>query len=251
MKCLIADDEPHSLKSIEILLENISELTIVARCHDGQEALSQIILHKPDLILLDIQMPGMNGFEVAQQVIGHYHPQIIFVTAYDEYAIQAFDINAVDYIVKPYDDARFYKALNRATERHKNKQIPDVDYQAAASKYQSLKSSYIRHVSVKKGNSIKFVEVQTIIWIEAADQYCNIHTSTENYLMRESMRFFEEHLEPSLFFRANRSAIVNISCIRELQLYKKNRYLIILTNGQEVELGAGKLASLKQLKAFG
>lgn len=251
MKCLIADDEPHALRSIEILLEKVPDLTVVATCNDGQEALNQIILHRPDLILLDIQMPGLNGFEVAEQVLTHYHPQIVFITAYDEYAIRAFDINAVDYIVKPYDDLRFYKALNRAKERYENTNLPQANYQAAVSTYQSFQSTQIRHISVRTGNSIKFVEDQSIVWIEAADQYCNIHTASENHLIRESMRFFEENLDPKLFFRASRSAIININYIKELQLYKKNRYLILLKTGDEVELGAGKLEALKQLKSFG
>ena len=251
MKCLIADDEPHALNSIAILLGQVADVEVVATCSDGQEALNQIMLHRPDLIFLDIQMPGLNGFEVAESVVTHYQPQIVFVTAYDEFAIKAFDINAVDYVVKPYEDNRFYKALDRARKRHASTQTPAADYQGAMSTYLSLKPQQLRHISVRKGNSIKFVEDQSIVWIEAADQYCKIHTASESHLIRESMRFFEEKLNPKLFFRASRSAIVNISYIRELQLYKKNRYLILLSNGHEVELGAGKLELLKQLKTIG
>lgn len=246
-KVIIVDDEPQARESIAFLLKEVKDVEIVAECDNGLDAIDAIRTLNPDLVFLDIQMPELNGFEVAEQIDLENRPHIIFVTAFDEYAIRAFDINAIDYILKPYDDDRFYQALEKARERLQSKSsIDQQEIEHLLKVYNSSKEEVLRNLTVRSGNKIVFIEDRSIEWIEAADQYCNIHSSTGDYLVRESMRYYEEKLDPNLFFRAHRSSIINLSAIKELQPFKKGRYVVVLQSGQLVELGHSKLDELKK-----
>ncbi len=247
IKAIIVDDEPQARESISHLLKEVNDVEVVDQCDNGQDAIEAISEHQPDLVFLDIQMPELNGFEVAERIDAESDPYIVFVTAFDEYAIRAFDINAVDYILKPYDDDRFYQALDRARERLESQsKVSRQEIAHLLKVYNNSKEDILRNLTVRSGNKIVFIEDRTIEWIEAADQYCNIHSSKGDYLVRESMRYYEENLDPNLFFRAHRSSIINLSKIKELQPFKKGRYVIVLQSGQLVELGSSKLETLKK-----
>ncbi|MEP5613903.1 MAG: LytTR family DNA-binding domain-containing protein [Cyclobacteriaceae bacterium] len=247
MKIIIVDDEPQAREIISHLLKAIDDVEVVAECDNGLDAIKAISELQPDLVFLDIQMPELNGFEVAEQINLEQAPYIIFVTAFDEYAIKAFEINAVDYILKPYDDDRFYQALERARDLLSTKSTADQQEIAHLLQvYNNSKTAVLRNLTVRSGSKIVFIEDRSIEWIEAADQYCNIHSSKGDYLVRESMRYYEEKLDPNLFFRAHRSSIINLSAIKELQPFKKGRYVVVLQSGQLVELGNSKLEALKK-----
>lgn len=247
IRAIIVDDEPQARESISHLLKEVDDVVVVAQCDNGLDAIKAISRHQPDLVFLDIQMPELNGFEVAEKLDAEKAPFIVFVTAFDEYAIRAFDINAVDYILKPYDDERFYQSLDKARERIDTRStIGQQEIAHLLKVYNNSKEDILRNLTVRSGNKIVFIEDRTIEWIEAADQYCNIHSSKGDYLVRESMRYYEEKLDPNLFFRAHRSSIINLSKIKELQPFKKGRYVVVLQSGQLVELGSSKLETLKK-----
>ena len=158
IKAIIVDDEPQARESISYLLKEVEDVMVVAQCDNGQDALEAIFEHEPDLVFLDIQMPELNGFEVAEQIDLANPPYIVFVTAFDEYAIRAFDINAVDYILKPYDDDRFFQALDRARERMDSKSSVDPQEIAHLLKvYNSGKEDILRNLTVRSGNKIVFI----------------------------------------------------------------------------------------------
>lgn len=246
MKVVIVDDEPHARESIRLLLQAMPEVNIVAECDNGKDAIQAIEANRPELVFLDVQMPEMNGFEVVERFTGRL-PYFVFITAYDAFAIQAFEINAVDYLLKPYEDERFYQAFEKA----KDQLLRDAPLQADVltsliSQYVQGQKEVLKNLSIKVGKKIIFVKDESIRWIEAADQYCTIHTVDKDYLVRESMKFYEERLDPMLFFRIHRSSIVNLTEIKELQPFKKGRYAVILTDGQILELGPNKLEELKK-----
>ena len=245
IRAIIVDDEDQARQIIRLLVKDDLEVEVVAEYNNGQDAIAGIVEHRPDIVFLDIQMPELNGFQVVESVPEGIQPQYIFITAYDEYAVQAFEVNAIDYVLKPYDDDRFYTALNRAKQ-----QLGDAGLSLKMTKLlQSLKDQskdQLRRIVVREGSKVKFIQVNEIIWIEAADQYCKLHTKDGEHLIRESMRYYEQNLDPNSFFRSHRSSIVNLSYVKELQLYKKGSYIIILHDGQTLELGPDRVEKLKR-----
>ncbi len=246
IKAIIVDDEPHAREIISLLLKQRPEVEVVAECDNGLDAVETIKRHKPAVVFLDIQMPELNGFKVIESLQPGPLPIVIFITAFDEYAIRAFEISAIDYILKPYDDDRFFSALDKAEEQLKMQTRPDVqELRQIFNIYNDLQNEMLTTLSIRSGKKILFIPDHAVEWIEAADQYCKIHTADGSHLVRESMKFYEQKLNPKLFYRTHRSSIVNLKFIKELQLYKKGRYAIILKSGQLVELGQGKLDILK------
>lgn len=235
---VIVDDEHLARKRLVRLLDKVDEVELLATCKNGDEAIEAINDQKPTLIFLDIQMPGIGGFDILKQIGNDdYYPNIIFVTAYDEYALRAFEIHALDYLLKPFDEDKFYQSLNRALDiiRQSNSQML---WEKLDSISKSIEDSqeYLSRIMIKNSDRIFFLPVDEIDWIESAGNYVRIHSGDENYLLRETMINMEEKLDPDTFFRVHRSTIVNLDKVKELEQWFHGDYQIIMRNGEKLTL---------------
>jgi two-component system LytT family response regulator len=236
IKTVIVDDEPLACRRIRRLLQTDPEIQVVATCTNGPEAVKAIEQHRPELLFLDIQMPGMNGFGVIE-AIEHIQPQIIFVTAYDRYAIQAFDVHALDYLLKPFDRVRFDAAVARAKTV-----IQQETQRGIARELMSLrdelrvKPKYLDRLVIKSGGRISFLKTQEIDWIEAQGKYVAIHTGKETHVVREGLSSLEGDLNPKKFLRIHRSTIVNLDRIQSLQPWFHGDCKVILYDGTKLML---------------
>jgi len=237
---LIVDDEQPARKKIRSYLAEEANIHSIAEAKDGIEAVQFIQEKKPDLVFLDIQMPGMNGFQVIEAVGIKNMPAVVFVTAYDQYAIDAFEVQAVDYLLKPYDQERFRKSFNRALD-----QIEKIgsgkESSAAVSVMRLLEEinkekQYLQRIMVKRGSRFFFVKSNEIMYISADEKYVKLHTAEDTYLIRETMSRIERHLDPAVFVRIHRSYIVNIDFIKEIQPWSHGDYIVILKNGAKLNL---------------
>ncbi len=235
IRSLLIDDEPFAIEVIETFLKDDPDFEIAGRCDNGFDSVKLINKEKPDLIFLDIQMPEMNGFEVLEALHQRDIPYVIFVTAYDKYAVKAFEINAIDYLLKPYDKERFFDSVRRAKEiilskKDIKRQINNVLETIREEK------KYLDRILIRSGGSVFFLKVDTIDWIEAAAYYVKIHSGDKTYLIREAIGNIERKLDPSLFIRIHRSYIVNMERIRELNQWSYNQYTVLLKNDIELNL---------------
>jgi two-component system LytT family response regulator len=227
IRALIVDDEPLSRERIRMLLAGHPAVRIVGECADGGEAVTAIRAQAPDLVFLDIQMPELDGFDVLQQLEGARMPAVIFVTAYDAYAIRAFEVNAVDYLLKPVDPARFAAALERVTRAR-----PDEVVERVLSVVESMKRPrYRTRFVVRDSNGAFFLPADSITWLEAADNYVRLHTDGGSYLLRETLKGIEASLDPERFVRVHRSAMVNLEKIARVEPWSRGEYAIVLGNG--------------------
>lgn len=235
---LIADDESLARKRLIRLLKKKEEIEIVAVCKGGEDAVGRINETKPMLIFLDIQMPETNGFEVLQKISrDEYYPNIIFVTAYDEYALQAFDVHALDYLLKPFDENKFYASLDRAidiieqsTSHHLWNRLDDMVKTMGNSR------KHLSRVMIKTSERIFFLPSEEIDWIESAGNYVRIHSGKQSYLLRETMTNMEEKLDPDTFYRVHRSTIINLDKVKELEPWFHGDYQVIMENGKKLTL---------------
>lgn len=248
IRVLIIDDEPLARNLIRKYLKDESDIEIVAEAGEGKQAVALIKQLAPDLIFLDIQMPAMSGFGVIEHLTADQIPYIIFVTAYDQYALRAFEVQALDYLLKPFNKTRFQAALQHARDRLAHESPAEI-----TKKVQQLldqlqaRSRYLERIPVKEAGHVRFVRVADIDWIEAAEKYAQLHSAQKTYLIRESMKRLEEVLDPDTFQRVHRSRIVNIDQIREIQPYRKGDYVIILANGVRVYTGKTYRESIRAL----
>lgn len=238
IKTIIVDDEPLAGKRLTTLLRAKDEVELVAVCANGMEAIEAINTKQPDLVFLDIQMPEITGFDVLQNLEDHI-PAIIFVTAYDQYAIKAFEVHAVDYLLKPFDKKRFDDALAQAK---KSLATPRDEAEVLQQKVGDLLESInkdrgpVSRVLVKSSGKYQFVKVQDIEWIESAGNYVRIHTADKGYLIRDTMTNMEQKLQPDLFFRIHRSAIINVDKVKELEQWFHGDYKVTLKNGEKLTM---------------
>jgi len=236
IKTIVVDDEPLARKRLQNLLKEDDEIELLKLCRNGKEAIETILKYSPDLVFLDIQMPEIDGFEVIRRLNMQRIPIIIFVTAYDEYALDAFEVHALDYLLKPFDKKRFYKALNRAKDYLKN------STNKFDSKLESLVQelnptpSYLNRLMVKTSGRVFFVGADEIEWIEASGNYVQLHTGDKSYLIRETMSNMGKKLNPDKFYRIHRSTIVNIECVKELQSWFHGDYMVIMKNGEKLTM---------------
>ncbi len=246
---IIIDDEPMARERIDDLLKNEPDMEVAAHCRNGIEAVESIKNLKPDLIFLDVQMPGLNGLEVLAQLDQENFPETIFVTAYDKYTLQAFSAHALDYLLKPYDDDRFKEALDYARKRMKqeNDNPPQTSDLLAFIKKLDQKDSYIKRIQVKLNQRIILINVDNIDSIEAEGSYVRIHSGGADYLLRESLNSLEKKLDPRQFTRLHRSTIVNIDSIKELQHWSQNEWLALLVNGRKYVVSRGYREKLKNI----
>ena len=237
MRVLIVDDEPLVRRGLAAFLRDCTDVDIVGEAAEGREALTLIRTLRPDLVFLDVQMPEMDGFAVLAQLGADEVPEIIFVTAFDEYALKAFDVHAVDYLLKPFDQERFAVALDRARDRlARNDERQEIGGLLTTL---GRSSAPLQRILVKDDGRITVVAVDEIDWIQAADNYARIHTGRGAFLLRETMRSLEERLDPSVFVRVHRSSIVNLTRVRELHPLFGGEYTIVLTSGDRLTLSRG------------
>lgn len=222
LRVVFVDDEPMGRATLKSLLEKDAEVVIAAECANGTRAIEAVRSEKPDILFLDVQMPGMTGFDVVEALASDELPVVVFVTAYDQYALKAFDVNAVDYLLKPFDDERFEIALQRAKDQVRRESAADMgsklaEVLAMVGDESARKTAEPARLSIHTEGRVQLVEIDTIQWIEAADQYVELHTTEGTHLMRHSMAALENSLDPERFLRIHRSAIVALSCIKTLE----------------------------------
>jgi len=231
MRVLIVDDEPLARERIRTLLSAEPDIELVGEANDGASAVSAIRTLSPELVFLDVQMPEMDGFAVLEQLSLASMPAVIFVTAFDRYAIKAFEVCALDYLLKPFDRERFSKAVERA------RSASDIGarVRAALEKWNE-RPKFTDRLVVRSGGRVFFLRVEEVDWIEAAGNYVRLHSGGEEHLYRETMSRMEAILDPARFARIHRSAIVNIDCVKELHPLFRGDYQVVLRNGRKMTL---------------
>ena len=231
IKAIIVDDEKLGRDIIKEYLDDHPQVEIVAECRDAHEALDAIDRYHPNLIFLDIQMPEINGFELLEML--EDPPKVIFSTAYDQYAIKAFEVNAVDYLLKPYDTERFNLALERAIHSINSDEGQD-DTIKKLLKSNQPSAQYLERLLIKQAGRIVIISCKEISSIKALDDYAEIRTPKESYLIQQSLHHLEERLNPDQFVRVHRSFIVNIDAIRDIVALSSSRYKLFLKDGKEI-----------------
>jgi two-component system, LytTR family, response regulator len=237
IRALIIDDEPLARQSVRRFLKNHADIEILGDCGDGQSAIDTILAKKPDLVFLDVQMPELDGFAVVNRVGAEGMPATIFVTAYDQYALAAFDANAVDYLLKPFGKTRFDRALVRARERialHLNHESVQRFIEAMENIGTSRK--YIDRLPVTENGRVVLVKTKDIQWIESAGNYARVHTHASSHEIRETLSNLEGRLDPGEFVRIHRSAIVNLQYVKEVQPWFHGYHVVVLESGQKLRM---------------
>jgi two-component system, LytTR family, response regulator len=239
-RVLIADDEPLARERLRTLLQDEPGMEIVGEAGDGLRAAESILALTPDIVFLDVQMPGADGFDVIEAVGADRMPCVIFVTAFDRYALRAFDVHALDYLLKPFDRERFRQSVARARQQMTRTNGGDVERRIAAlmDDLRPAKQKTDRFV-VKSGGRIFFVRTSEIDWIEAAGNYVKLHVGADTHLIRETMNAVEGRLSPEAFVRIHRCHIVNIEQVRELQPWFNGEYVVFLKSGTRLTLSRG------------
>lgn len=248
IRTIIVDDEPIARRGLRAQLGEEKDIEIVSECRNGREAVAAITEHSPDLVLLDVQMPELDGFGVLAQVGVERMPAVIFVTAYDRYALHAFEVHALDYLLKPIDPDRFTRALQHARMQLEGNNLENVSRQLQ-NLLDDLKPArkHLERLAIKSGGRIFFLNVPEIDWIEAADNYVKLHIGGDEHLLRETMNSLEKRLDPNQFVRIHRSRIVNVKRIRHLEPLFHGEYDITLRDGTRLESGRGYRDRLQRL----
>ncbi|MCX6317964.1 MAG: LytTR family transcriptional regulator DNA-binding domain-containing protein [Bacteroidetes bacterium] len=241
-KVIIIDDEPLARSIVIEYLQHHTQLELVQECGDGFEGLKAIMQHKPDLIFLDIQMPKITGFEMLELI--EQPPAVIFTTAFDEYAIKAFESHAVDYLLKPFNRERFDKAITK-WEEQKSK-APDKSTQDLLDAV-SLSPSQSQRIVVKNGSKIKIIPVHDVFYLEAADDYVKVHTQEGYFLKNKTMNHFEQALDGEQFVRSHRSYIVNVQQITRIDPNEKDNHVAVLRSGARVPVSRSGYGKLKEV----
>lgn len=243
IRAIIVDDEPLARDGLSLLLEEEADIHVEAQCANGEEAIAAITSKKPDVLFLDIEMPGMNGFDVIREIGLQHMPQVIFVTAYNQYAVEAFEFHAMDYLLKPLRKDRLQSSLRRLRQ-----QLEQADTSESSNKLNSILELFKQlpgangndnadRIIVKSHGHIHFLNASEIFWVEASGDYVTIHTAEKSHLLRETMHNMEKRLEPHGFKRIHRSSIINLDFVSELKTGKNNDYQVVLKDGTELNLG--------------
>ncbi len=259
LSLLIIDDEEEAREGLRVMLEQLPDISLLGMCKNGLEAIREIIRLKPDLILLDIQMPEINGFEVLNSLPPELRPAVIFVTAYDQYALKAFEVHAIDYLLKPFTNERFFQALAHA-RAHVQKQSIQQKLEKLLQTYREEQNRddagqlitdkkeaedlIPNRLIVKSSGKIYFLSYEEIEWVEAYDYYVKIHVKGRFFLVRESMKRMQERLPGTLFARIHKSSIIQIDQIRELEPHFNGEYMVHLKNGLKLKLSRNYKAEL-------
>jgi two-component system LytT family response regulator len=247
VRALIVDDEPAARAALRSLLDEDPEVEIVGEAADGRSAISEIERQTPDLVFLDVQMPEMDGFTALRRLSPSRRPVVVFVTAYDRYALQAFDVHAVDYLLKPFGDDRFRRAL-----AHAKAQVRQGDTTSLGKQLQALldtvgkagpghrpPADYLERLTVRSSGRVTIIRMKEVDWFEAKGDYVRVHAGRGEHLLRETMKALEAQLDPACFVRIHRSTIVNLDRIKELQPFFRGEYVLILQDGTRLKLARG------------
>ncbi len=244
IRTIIIDDEKLARNIIKNYVNEHSEIELIAECSNGFDGIKSINEMKPDIVFLDIQMPKLNGFEMLELL--EEHPVIIFSTAYDEYAVKAFDMNATDYLLKPYSYERFDEALERAVKKLNSNQKDSQNFnQIIESAVQN--EGYLNRIVVKQNQKVEIIPVDTITYFEAQDDYVQIVCEQGKFLKQKTMKYFEKHLDPEDFVRIHRSYIANIPEIKKIELFEKGSYKVILSDQSKLPISKSGYAKLKEI----
>jgi len=250
IRVIIADDEPSARSHLRLMLESEAGVQVLAECDDGNETVNAVRAHKPDLLVMDARVLGMNGLPVLHPVPSAERPLIIFTSPHDGYAARAFEEQALDYLLKPLDQKRLHAAIERTRaeilktqDRHLTRRL--LDFLAEA----KSESPMDRRLVVKAEGRVVFLKMDEIDWIEAAANYVRLQAGSQSYLMREGISHIAARLDPSQFLRIHRSIIVNVQRMKELQPCNRGEYMVILTSGKELSCSRGYRARLQQLIA--
>jgi len=248
LRAIIVDDEPPARNKIRELLKSDADVEIIDECSNGREAVQSITTNSPDLVFLDIQMPELDGFGVIEAIGPEQLPAVIFVTAYDQYAVHAFEVHAIDYLLKPFDRQRFQTALNRAKDHLHSDHREELNQQlnTLLRQLKGPKKQAERFV-VKSGGRVFFLKNDEIDWIEAAGNYVRLHIGNETHLLRETMSAIQKKLDPALFIRIHRSTFVNIEKIKELQPWFHGEYVVIMRDGTQLTMSRSYRSTLPEL----
>ncbi len=249
IRTLVVDDEPMARERVLSLLQQEEDVEVVGECSDGSQALAAIQHHAPDLVFLDVQMPELDGFAVLEAIGGNRMPAVVFVTAFDQYAVRAFDAQAIDYVLKPIDTERFRRALQRARSHLAH---PDDAFARRVSEV--LKSidrgalqRYPARLAIRSEGRVRLLDIDEVDRIVAAGNYVEIHTGAKQHLLRETMTSLESRLDPQRFVRVSRAAIVSIARIREVQPLFNGDFVVLLKNGAQVNGSRRYRAALEVL----
>jgi two-component system LytT family response regulator len=239
-KIIIIDDEPLARSIVAEYLQDVKDVEIVAECNDGFEGIKAIAQHQPALIFLDIQMPKINGFEMLELLTDT--PSVIFTTAFDEYAIKAFETNAIDYLLKPFSKERFDHAIEKwNTKRTANSKGNLQQFIESTVKQPEEKNRIV----VKKGSDIRIIPVEEVLYIEAYDDYVKIFLKDSYYLKKKTMNYYEQVLDETSFFRVHRSFIINLNQLTKIEALEKNNYVAILKNDKRIPISRNSYTRLK------
>jgi two-component system LytT family response regulator len=243
----VTDDEPIARRRIRRFLRAESNVDVIGECANGREAIDAIREHRPDLVFLDVQMPACDGFGVIQQLGAEQPPAVVFVTAYDEYALKAFEVHAIDYLLKPFGRDRFAQTLQHAREHLERRRAGDLGKRLMAL-VQDIKPEpqKLDRLVVKSGGRVFFLRTQEIDWIEAAGNYVRLHLGEDSHLFRETMNNMEGRLDLQRFVRIHRSRIVNTDRIKEMQPWFNGEYVVVLQNGTRLTLSRGYREKLQE-----
>ena len=261
IRALIVDDESLARRGLSLRLAAFPDIEILGQCSNGREALASITEQHPDLVFLDIQMPGLNGFDVVRALQAEQMPLIVFVTAFNEYALDAFDVHAVDYVLKPVDEDRLAKTIARVRQQLAQK-ASESDKQRlmnfigdiTGEQYSSVdevfsragnESSYPTRLSIKDKNETTLVDIKDIAWVDAAGDYMCLHTGQQTHIMRCTMKELERYLNPALFQRIHRSTIINLDHVDKIQNHINGEFFLLLKNGTRLKMSRGYKEKIK------
>jgi two-component system LytT family response regulator len=249
IRTIIADDELLARKKLRVLLGSEPGIYVVAECQDGKQTIAAVHAHKPDLLLLDIRMPDLDGFQVLERVLAGEMPVVVFTTAYDQYAIRAFEADALDYLLKPFDGERLHHAIERARaellkshDHNLTGRILDLLAEA-----RPASRPVDRRLVIRAGGRVVFLDLDEVDWIGAAANYVKLSVDSNSYLLREGIGHISERLDPGRFVRIHRSTIVNVRKIKELQPCDSGEYIAVLKNGKELACSRGYRMELQRL----
>ncbi|HEU4570509.1 MAG TPA: LytTR family DNA-binding domain-containing protein [Gemmatimonadales bacterium] len=245
LRAVIADDEPLARRGLAAWLAEAGDVTLVGQARNGDEAVALVRAERPDLLFLDVQMPGRDGLGVLEALGGELPPAVVFVTAYDQYALRAFDHHAVDYLLKPVDEERFRVALARARERVAARR-PDERLRALLAEWHPAAPEWLERIPVRIGAKVTLVPVAEVEWFEAADNYVRVHAGGRRHAIRETMKELAARLDPRRFARTHRGAIVALGRIRELEALPSGDYRVKLASGAVVPLSRTYVAEFER-----
>ena len=247
LRALIVDDEPLARDNVRLALEKELDVEVIAECADGESAIEAIRELEPDVVFLDVQMPGTGGFDVVNEIGPEEMPAVVFVTAFDEHALRAFEVHALDYVLKPFDDDRFSDAVEHARrtlrmrrdEESFRRGLSALMTDVNGGQDGSGRPRFASRLMVRLRDRIHFVRTEDVDWFEAAGNYVRLHVADRSHLIRSTMSAIEERLDPQQFVRIHRSTIVNVDRIKEIQPWAGGDYLAILKGGQQLRISRG------------